>query len=337
MIPVHNSDSPSQIEIKVDIQENVSDVLRAERLAIERLEQSVGTNIVSAIELLSKCHGNIVVTGIGKSGLVGRKIAASLSSTGTPAYFLHACEALHGDVGSINASDSLLAISYSGETAEVIGVACAVREIGSSVVAMTGNPSSSLARIATKSICVDVGEEADPFNLVPTSSTTATMAMGDAIALTLCRLQCRTIEDLARLHPAGTTGRRLFTKVSDLMQTGSSVPLVSPDTTLSESLLQMTQKRLGAVLIGTRDKRLVGIFTDGDLRRRMQSNLVSLHQPISSLMTRSPHFILPSELAKSALQTMETFKITVLPVVDKERVIVGAIHMHQIVSIGITN
>ncbi|WP_197168343.1 KpsF/GutQ family sugar-phosphate isomerase [Neorhodopirellula pilleata] len=320
-----------------EIRQMVSGVLTAEKIAIEELVNSIDDSLVEAIELLLECKRHIVVTGLGKSGLVGRKIAASFSSTGSPAYFLHASEALHGDVGSVGRQDILLAISNSGETAEVVSVAAAVRNVGCKILAMTGRPTSTLAKIATKTINVGVSQEADLFDLVPSSSTTATMAMGDAIALALCQLRQTSKLHLAQLHPAGMIGRRLLTRVSDVMLTKADVPIVEETETIANSLLEMTQSRMGAVLICDTEKKLLGIFTDGDLRRLIQEPSFSLQDRIGSVMSRSPKFVFLRELAQSALHVMEINKISVLPVVDEDLSVTGIIHMHQVLSFGITS
>lgn len=318
-------------ELRAEWMRQFLDVLAAERQALEVLERRIDVHIADVIELVLECSGHVIVSGMGKAGLVGQKIAASLSSTGTPAMFLHPSEALHGELGIFREQDLLLAISSSGETEELLDVVMSVRQMGITVIGMTGRLESRLARLSDVVVDVGVEREADPFNCVPTISTTVMLATGDAIAVTVMRARKVSREQLARLHPAGALGRRLQGRVADFMHVGSSIPIVDAGATVSAALVEMTEKRLGAAFVAGHDRRLEGIFTDGDLRRLLQALPNPLHEPISAVMTTTPRSVSPDSSVSQVLTLMEDCAITVVPVVDRDRIIVGAIHLHDMV------
>ena len=279
--------------------------------------------------------GRVVVTGMGKSGHVAGKIAATLASTGTPAFFLHPAEANHGDIGMIAAGDVVVALSYSGETAEVLGIVPYLRRLSIPLVALTGSDTSSLARLATVHLDISVAEEACPLNLAPTASTTATLAMGDALAVALLRMRGFTEEDFARSHPGGSLGRRLLTRVADVMHGDDSVPRVSPATSVRAGLLEMSARGLGMTTVVDSDGRLCGIFTDGDLRRALDRRVDVHETPISEVMTRGGRTIGPDALAVDAARLIEEYRITSLVVVDPEQRVVGALNVHDLIRAGV--
>ncbi len=279
--------------------------------------------------------GRVVVTGMGKSGHVAGKIAATLASTGTPAFFLHPAEANHGDIGMIAGGDVVVALSYSGETAEVLGIVPYLRRLAVPLVALTGSDTSSLARLATVHLDVSVAEEACPLNLAPTASTTATLAMGDALAVALLGMRGFTEEDFARSHPGGSLGRRLLTRVADVMHGDDAVPRVSPATSVREGLLEMSAKGLGMTTVVDANGRLCGIFTDGDLRRALDRRIDVHGTAISEVMTRGGRTIGPEALAVDAARLVEDYRITSLVVVDAEQRVVGALNIHDLIRAGV--
>jgi arabinose-5-phosphate isomerase len=305
-------------------------VLRLEAEAILGLLGKLDDRFARAVGLLHGCAGRVIVTGMGKSGLVGRKIAATLASTGTPAYFLHPAEGVHGDLGMVARGDVVVALSNSGETDEVLAILPPLKRLGVPVVLLTGNPQSTLARQCEVVLDVSVAEEACPMNLAPTSSTTAALAMGDALAMTLLELRGLRPEDYAALHPRGTLGWRALFRVADLMHTGDAIPTVGEAVTIREAIVEMTTKRLGMTTVLDPAGSVVGVITDGDLRR--------LHLgggPIEALRagdvaTRSFKAIGADDLAAKALEVMEAWAITSLVVLDAERRPLGVIHMHDI-------
>ena len=272
---------------------------------------------------------------MGKSGHVAGKIAATLASTGTPAFFLHPAEANHGDIGMIAAGDVVVALSYSGETAEVLGIVPYLRRLSIPLVALTGSDTSSLARLATVHLDVSVAEEACPLNLAPTASTTATLAMGDALAVALLGMRGFTEEDFARSHPGGSLGRRLLTRVADVMHGEGSVPRVSPATSVRAGLLEMSAKGLGMTTVVDSDGRLCGIFTDGDLRRALDRRVDVHETPIAEVMTRGGRTIGPDALAVDAARLIEEYRITSLVVVDPGQRVVGALNVHDLIRAGV--
>ncbi|HEY7928654.1 MAG TPA: KpsF/GutQ family sugar-phosphate isomerase [Steroidobacteraceae bacterium] len=281
------------------------------------------------------CVGRVVVTGMGKSGHVARKVAATLSSTGTPAFFLHPGEAGHGDIGMLTRGDVLLALSNSGETVEVLGLLPYVKRLALPLIGMTGNPDSTLARAAEVHLNVGVAAEACPHNLAPTASTTATLAMGDALAVALLEARGFSADDFARSHPGGSLGRRLLTRVEDIMRRDEALPRVRPDAPLAEGLLEMTRKGLGLTAVLDEQERVIGVFTDGDLRRVVDRRIDVHSASMSQVMTRGGRVIEPRELASAAAQLMERHRVTALLVVDAERRLIGALNVHDLMRAGV--
>jgi len=304
-------------------------VLQTEAAAITALIHRLDENFDRAVKMLYECQGRVIVTGMGKSGIICRKIAATLASTGTSAFFLHPAEATHGDLGVIQPEDVLLAISHSGETQEVLRLLEAIRRIGARIVAITGNPASTLAQSADVSIDCQVSEEACPLNLVPTASTTAALAMGDALCMTLLVEKGFREEDFAKIHPGGKLGKKLM-RVDQLMQQGADAPIVSADTPMRDVLSQMSSKGLGMTCVVDETAQLVGIITDGDLRRYMVGHSGLLEKTAGDVMTRRPIVIDPSTLAAQALLIMEQRKITSLVVAGHDQTVAGVIHLHDL-------
>ena len=305
-------------------------VLEIEAHAILGLVPRVGESYDRAVEILHGCAGRVVVSGMGKSGLIGQKISATLSSTGTPSLCLHPAEATHGDLGRIVKGDVLLAISYSGETEEMLALIPWMRRLGSPVVAMTGNPLSALAHAADVNLDVSIAKEACPFGLAPTASTTAALAMGDALAMGLLERRGFTIEDFAVLHPGGRIGKKLV-RVVDVMQAGDLAPRVRPDAPMREVLFEMTKKRLGMTTVVDAAGTLLGMISDGDLRRHMERDgYALLDQTAGQCMTPGPLTVRRRDLATAALAVMEDRKITSLPVVDAAGVVEGVVHLHDL-------
>jgi arabinose-5-phosphate isomerase len=311
------------------------DALRIEARAVAALVDRLGADFESACRMLLACTGRVVVSGVGKSGHVGGKIAATLASTGTPAFFLHAAEAGHGDLGMVAKGDVVLAISYSGETAELLTILPLFKRMGAPLIAMTGNPQSTLAREADAHLDVSVPAEACPLNLAPTASTTATLAMGDALAVALLKHRGFTEADFARSHPGGALGRRLLLRVSDVMRTGDDLPMVGPDTPLPEGLLEMSRKRLGMTAVVDADRRVVGIFTDGDLRRALDRRIDVQKARMADVMTRGSRSIGPHELAAEAVLMMEKYSVNGLLVRDAGGVLIGALNVHDLLRAGV--
>src|SRR5213593_3733073 len=305
-------------------------VLRLEAESIAALRGRLDDRFVGAVDLLRRCRGRVIVTGMGKSGLIGRKIAATLASTGTPAYFLHPAEGVHGDIGMVARGDVVLALSNSGETDEVLAVLPPLKRLGVPIVLLTGNPTSTLARQCEVVLDVSVPEEACPMNLAPTSSTTAALAVGDALAMVLLELRGLRPEDYAALHPRGTLGWRALVRVADLMLTGEAVPLVGRATPLRQVIVEMTQKRKGMTTVIDGAGRLAGVVTDGDLRRLHLTGKPIDDLSAGQVATREPKTIRGDDLAAKALEVMETWQITSLVIVDGESRPIGLIHMHDI-------
>jgi arabinose-5-phosphate isomerase len=311
------------------------EALRIEARAVAALEGRLGADFERACRMLLACTWRVVVSGMGKSGHVGGKIAATLASTGTPAFFLHPAEASHGDLGMVTRGDVVLAISYSGETAELLTILPLFKRMGAGLLALTGNPASTLAREADVHLDISVPAEACPLNLAPTASTTATLAMGDALAVALLKHRGFTEADFARSHPGGTLGRRLLLHVSDVMRRGSDLPVVRPETPLTEGLLEMSRKRLGLTAVVDADGRVVGIFTDGDLRRALDRNLDVRATAMADVMTRSPRAIGANELAAEAVLMMEKHAVNGLLVLDGSGRLVGALNVHDLLRAGV--
>jgi arabinose-5-phosphate isomerase len=307
-------------------------VLEIEAGAVQALVARLDARFAGAVQLLLQCKGRVVVSGIGKSGHIARKIAATLASTGTPALFVHAAEAAHGDLGMITRDDVLVALSYSGEGDELLTMLPVVKREGTPLIAMTGNAASSLARLADIHLDVRVDKEACPLNLAPTSSTTAMLALGDALAIACLDARGFGPDDFARSHPAGALGRRLLTYVGDVMRTGERVPRVSVDTSLLDALREISRKQLGMAAVLDADGRLQGIFTDGDLRRLLERGGDVRNVKLADVMTRNPLTIAPDVLATEAAQLMDERKKNQLLVVDAGGALVGALHMHDLMA-----
>lgn len=305
--------------------------IEIEGLMLQR--DSLGDQFADAVATILALKGKLVVVGMGKSGIIARKIAATFASTGTPAFFVHAAEAQHGDLGMITSHDAVLALSHSGETDEVCGLLPTIKRLGATVIAMTGNSDSTLARYADITLSVPVKQEACPFNLAPTASTTAALALGDALAVVALKERGFREEDFARVHPAGSLGRRLM-RVADVMHTGGELPLVTPTTSLREAILTMSSRRFGiaGILSGG---RLAGCLTDGDLRRLMEAGSIDLDAEVEQLMHRDPYTIEADHLASEAVRMMEERKVTVLFIVDGAGMPVGIVHMHDLLKEGV--
>jgi arabinose-5-phosphate isomerase len=304
-------------------------VLQTEAAAITALIERIDESFDRAVRMLYECQGRVIVTGMGKSGIICRKIAATLASTGTSAFFLHPAEATHGDLGVIQPNDLLLAISHSGETAEVLRLLEAIRRIGARIIALTGNPASTLAQAADVAIDCQVSEEACPLNLVPTASTTAALAMGDALCMTLLVEKGFREEDFAKIHPGGKLGKRLM-RVDQLMHRGHDTPIVRTATPMRDVIHEISSKALGMTCVVDDRSRLVGVITDGDLRRFLVGNPHPLEKTARDAMTRRPIVIDPSTLAAQALLIMEQRKITSLVVSDDAQTVVGVIQIHDL-------
>ena len=304
-------------------------VLKTEAAAILGLVDRLDGDFERAVQLLFECRGRVIVTGMGKSGIICRKIAATLSSTGTPAYFLHPAEAIHGDLGAIRDEDVVIALSYSGETEELVRLLESIRRIGARLIAVTGDPASTLAKAADVTLDCSIAEEACPMNLVPTASTTAALAMGDALAMTLLVRKGFREEDFASLHPGGKLGRRLM-RVEQVMHAGDAAPIVSTATPMHDVFHEMSNKRLGMTCVVDDAHGLVGIFTDGDLRRLMVTSSDVLSLTAGDVMKRNPRTIRRDMLAVEALKIMETHKITSVVVTDDDRKVEGVVHLHDL-------
>ena len=311
------------------------EVIQLEAEALQTLATRLDRQFADACRLVLACQGRIIVTGMGKSGHIGGKIAATLASTGTPAFFVHPGEASHGDLGMITPADIVLAISNSGETAEILTILPIIKRMGVKLIALVGKTDSSLARQADAILYAGVEKEACPHNLAPTASTTAALAIGDALAVTLLKSRGFTREDFARAHPAGSLGRRLLLYVSDVMHTGAAIPKVGEDASLREALLEMTGKGLGMTGVVNRDGTLVGILTDGDLRRVLARGVDVYKAGIAEVMTRSPKTTHADRLAVEIVQLMQTLKINGLFVVDDKNHVLGALNMHDLFRAGI--
>jgi len=311
-------------------------VLLIESDAVRALAERLGPEFEKAVRILKECQGKVVVTGLGKSGLVGQKIAATFASTGTPSFFLHPAEGLHGDLGMLSKSDVVLALSNSGETEELLKLVPYFRRLGLLLVVMTGRTDSTLAGAADVVLDVSVKEEACPYKLVPTASTTAMLAMGDALALALLEEKGFKPEDFAVLHPAGALGKKLLLKVSDLMRKGEQLPVVSPEAGMKEVILTMSSKMLGHTAV-VEGGKLAGVISDGDLRRAMEKYPDLLQLKAGDIMTRNPKSISPEALAAEALSRMEKHSITALLVVDSPGTnhLIGIIHLHDLLKAGV--
>jgi len=317
--------------------ETAKEVIQIELAAVEELLKRLDSSFEAACKIFYECKGKVIVTGIGKSGIIGQKIAATLASTGTPAFFMHPAEGLHGDLGVISKKDVVLAISNSGASEEVVKLLPIFKRLGVKIVVMTGKKRSVLAKAGDVVLDISVKKEACPFNLAPTASTTVTLVLGDAIAVALIKMRGFKEEDFALRHPGGSLGKRLLLKVSDLMHSGEEIPLVKDDVLMKDALFEITSKKLGCTGVLDRFGRLTGVITDGDLRRALAKYNDVLTKTASEVMTLNPKWITKDDLAAKALQVMETFSITSLFVFDsdKKENLVGIIHLHDILKAGI--
>jgi arabinose-5-phosphate isomerase len=307
-------------------------VLRIEADAVAALAERVGDAFELAVQMILQRHGRVIVTGIGKSGHIARKLAATLASTGTPAYFVHAAEAAHGDLGMITAEDVVIALSYSGSSEELLTIVPLVKRQGARLISMTGNPASPLAREADVHLDAAVSEEACPLNLAPTASTTAALALGDALAVALLDARGFGADDFARSHPGGALGRRLLTHVRDVMRPADKVPVVTDDASLREALLQMTRGGMGMTAVVDGAQRPLGIFTDGDLRRALEKGCDVRCASIAEVMSSDPHTIQPDALAVAAAEVMERLRISQLLAVDADGRLAGALTTHDLMQ-----
>lgn len=310
-------------------------VLEIEARAIATLVDRLDERFAKAVDILHRCAGKVVVSGMGKSGLIGQKIAATLASTGTPAFFVHPADGIHGDLGMLAKQDALLAISNSGETEEVLKLLPFMKRLSIPVIALTGRVQSTLAKNSDIVLDVSVDEEACPLGLAPTSSTTASLAMGDALAIAILQKRGFKEEDFAQFHPGGTLGRRLLLKVRDLMHHGDAIPRVSAKASAHEAILEMTSKKLGMTTVVNAKGQLAGVITDGDLRRFLEKGSNVAKAKAGDLGTKSPRTIQADALAAKALQTMEQFSITSLVVVDERNRLAGVIHLHDLLKSGV--
>ncbi len=318
-----------------DLLTTAAETLRLETAALAALVERLDEHFVTACQLLLDCRGRVVVTGMGKSGIIAKKIAATLASTGSPALFLHPAEGSHGDLGMLTRDDVLLALSYSGETAELLAILPVVKRLGVPLIAMTGRRQSTLARLAEVHLDCRVEREACPLNLAPTASTTATLAMGDALAMALLRARGFTADDFALSHPGGALGRRLLLRVQDLMRRGADLPRVRPQTPLHEAILEMSGKGLGMTTIVDEQERVVGIFTDGDLRRALARGQGIWNLPMAELCHPRPRHIAATALAAEALAQMEAERINALLILRDDGQLEGILAMHDLLRAGI--
>ena len=318
-----------------DLIDLAREVLEIEASAITGLVVRIDAVFVCAVRTIMKCRGRVVVAGIGKSGHIARKIAATLASTGTPAFFIHSAEANHGDRGMITAGDVVIAISYSGESAELLTIVPGLKRQSVLLIAITGNPTSSLARYADIHLDASVEREACPLGLAPTASTTAALALGDALAVALLSARGFGPEDFARSHPGGKLGRRLLVRVADLMHSGADLPKVGEDSSLLTAVLEMSAKGLGMTAVVDSADRLTGVFTDGDLRRAIERGADLHNNRIAEAMTRSPRVIGMNELAATAVKRIEEARVNGLLVLDDEERLIGALNMHDLLRAGV--
>ena len=320
------------------IKERAIETLKIEAEAVENLIPRIDEEFISAIQEILQCKGRVVVTGMGKSGHIGKKIAATLASTGTPAFFLHPAEAYHGDLGMVTENDVVIAISNSGESSEIVNILPVIRRIGAKIIAMCGRKNSSLGKNSDYFINIGVEREACTLGLAPTASTTATLAMGDAIAMSLMEKKKFTSQDYALFHPGGALGRKLLLTVGDVMHKDEENPVVKIGATVKDAIFEMTSKGLGAVSVSDENDKFIGIVTDGIIRRALEKDNNFIDEPVENIMFRNALIIEPNKLATAALSVMEKHKprpVTVLPVVDKEKNIVGMIHLTDLLRQGV--
>lgn len=326
--------SPVTLQPDFDFQQAGKDVLAIERQGLEQLDQYINKDFALACTRIYGCQGKVVVMGMGKSGHIGKKMAATFASTGTPAFFVHPAEASHGDLGMVGAGDIVIAISNSGESSEILALIPVLKRLRVSLICMTSRPDSAMGRAADIHLCVKVPQEACPLGLAPTSSTTATLVMGDALAVALLKARGFTAEDFALSHPGGALGRKLLLTVDDIMHSGDEIPRVSRDASLRDALLEITRKNLGMTVICDDLMKIEGIFTDGDLRRIFDMGIDIQHASINSVMTPGGIRVRPNTLAVDALNLMQSRNITVLMVADGDRLL-GVVHMHDMLRAGV--
>lgn len=318
-----------------NFKEIAKNVINIEQQAIAELLQYIDDNFEKACQIMYHCQGRVIVIGMGKSGHIGGKIAATLASTGTPAFFVHPGEASHGDLGMITKDDVVLTISNSGETGEVLAIIPVIKRIGAKLISMTGNTGSTLSKLADTHVCINITTEACPLGLAPTSSTTATLVMGDAIAVALLNARGFTADDFALSHPGGSLGKRLLLRLSDIMHQGERLPVVSENALIKDALVEMSLKGLGMTAVVNANNQLIGLFTDGDLRRILDLQ-IDIHQDkITSVMTKSPTVAQADMLAAQALNIMEDKKINGLIIVDEHHTPIGAMNMHDLLRSGV--
>ncbi|MBR1754618.1 KpsF/GutQ family sugar-phosphate isomerase [bacterium] len=319
----------------MDIIESANEVLEIEAKSVIDLKRSVNDDFVKAIDILYNCKGRVIVTGMGKSGHIGRKISATLSSTGTPSYFLHPAESIHGDSGMITKDDVIIAISNSGETEEIKNLLPLINRFGVKMIAMTGNKNSTLGKAGDVTLDVGVEKEACPLNKAPTASTTATLAMGDALAICLLKKRGFTAEDFLMFHPGGALGKGVIYKVSDLMITGEKLPVIDETENFIEVIKFISDKKLGMAILTDENGLMTGILTDGDIRRTLikESNVQNL--AVKDVMTKNPKTVLSTDLAAKALHLMEKYSITTLAIVDENKKPVGVVHIHDLLKAGV--
>lgn len=314
---------------------NGKEVIRIETEAVARLENSINDDFVRAVEEIYLCKGRVVLTGMGKSGLIARKIVATMNSTGTAAIYLHPTDALHGDLGMVRAEDVVILLSKSGNTEEMLNLLPLLKRIGVLIIGMLGNKNSKIGRQIDIFLNIDVKEEACPFDLAPTASSTAMLVMGDALAVSLLQRKGFTAQDFAMLHPGGSLGKRLSLKISEIMISGEQIPIVNENASLKDSILEITSKRLGTTCVVNDNGVLIGVITDGDLRRLLEKTLEIKSFKAKDIMSKNPKVITPDLLASFALQQMENHKITSLVVVDSSERPIGIVHMHDLVNLGL--
>ena len=314
--------------------EDAKEVLRIEEEGLAAIRAGIGADFIRAVEIILAGPGRVVITGIGKSGIIGQKIAATLNSTGTSSFFLHPVEAMHGDLGMVTPGDVILAISYSGETAELNGLLIALKKRGNIIIAMTGEEKSSLAHAADVMLNIKVPKEACPLGLAPTASTTATLAMGDALAVVLLNRKKFQEEDFRLNHPGGSLGQRLKVRVTEVMFTGKDIPAIAPETSAIEAIKVLNEKNMGVVLVLDPANKLLGIVTDGDVRRAIVGAQSISTLNTAQLMTKNPICIDSLKLAADALSIMQTYEITTLPVINGDQIILGLLHLHNLLGKG---
>ena len=326
--------APGNLEPGFDFQQAGKDVLNIERQGLEQLDQYINDDFTQACQRIFSCSGKVVVMGMGKSGHIGKKMAATFASTGTPAFFVHPAEASHGDLGMVSAGDIVIAISNSGESCEILALIPVLKRLHVSLICMTSKPESAMGRAADIHLCVKVPQEACPLGLAPTTSTTATLVMGDALAVALLKARGFTAEDFALSHPGGALGRKLLLTVNDIMHTGDEIPHVSREASLRDALLEITRKNMGMTVICNDLMKIEGIFTDGDLRRVFDMGIDFQTADIASVMTSGGIRVRPNLLAVDALNLMQSRNITVVMVADGDTLL-GVVHMHDMLRAGV--